>query len=121
MTTISDAEMHRRLDDLATNLEKAAAIPERTLTPFHYQKTIQAIADLLDAQRHYDEKPGFWRQQKVEWHLASVKQGTERLGLAYQRSYGPLDEISGQQFWNVLQMQGRNLNVTRSLKRTIGL
>jgi hypothetical protein len=114
MKAISDVEMYRRLDDLANNQERA-------LTPSHYQKTIQAVANLLDAQKLYEEKPGFLRQQKVEWYLASVKQGAERLQLAYQLSYGPLDEVSGQQFWNVLKMQGRNWGAARSLKRTIGL
>jgi hypothetical protein len=102
MAKISDAEMSRRLDDLATN-------PERALTPSHYQKTIQAFADFLDAQARYDEKPGFWRENKLRWHAANVKPGLERLQLAYQASYGPLDEVSGQQMFNILKTQAGGL------------
>jgi hypothetical protein len=116
MTKISDAEMHRRLDDLANNFEKAAAIPERMLTPIHYRKTIQALIDLFAAQKHYDEKPGFWRKSKVDWHIANVRPGIERLALVYQASYGPLDEVSSKQFWEILKEQARNVIIEQVKK-----
>ena len=100
MSKISDVEMSLRLDDLAGNQERA-------LTPMHYQKTLEAFADFLDAQARYDEKPGFWRQSKVEWHAANLKPGLERLQLAYECSYGPLDEFSGMQFYNLLKNRAK--------------
>lgn len=110
MTQISDAEMHRRIDDLANNCERG------TLTPIHYHKTIQAIINFLAAQKHYDEKPGFWRQQKLEWAMAGVRPGVERLGYAYQALYGPLDMASTEQFWDVLKAQARNVIIKQVQK-----
>src|SRR5262252_3448414 len=92
---ISDTEMHRRLDDLATN-------PARLLTPMHYRKTIEALANLLDAKERYDEKPGFWRQQKVDWHLANVKPGL---------AFGPVP--NPQQFYDILKMQAKAFSAAR--------
>ena len=106
MSQISDTEMHRRVDDLANNIVNT---PERMLTTLHYRKTIQAIIDLLAAQRHYEEKPGFWRKTKFDWHVANVRPGLERLQVAYESSYGPLDEASGRQFWEVLKAQAKNV------------
>jgi hypothetical protein len=107
MTKISDAEMHRRLDDLATN-------PGRALTPWHYSKTIEALVNLLDAKRCYDEKPGFWRKQKVEWHFANVKPGVERLAFAYELSFGPLPSF--EQFFDLLKMRAEALSSARSYR-----
>jgi hypothetical protein len=60
------------------------------LTPIHYRKTIQALIDLFAAQKHYDEKPGFWRKSKVDWHIANVRPGIERLRLFIKLHTGRL-------------------------------
>ena len=52
---ISSAEMDRRIEDLAKNVEAAAASPARALTPIHYRQTMQAFLDCLEAKDRYEE------------------------------------------------------------------
>jgi len=104
---ITVAEMESRVDDLATNTARA-------LTPYHYQKTIQAFADCLEAKRLYDEKPGFWRGQKLDWQTANLKPGLERLAYAYQLTYGEADLEETQLFYDVLKLRAQRYNLIKS-------
>jgi hypothetical protein len=47
-----------------------------------YRKTVSAIADWMAAPRHYNEKPGFWRREKMGWCMSEMKIAIDNLQMS---------------------------------------
>jgi hypothetical protein len=74
-----------------------------------YQKTVSAVADWIAATRYYNEKPGFWRRERMGWCMSEMKIAIDNLqisiNVALNRPDRTLSPLLGPfaRSWNQIQ------------------